>query len=164
MNNTKHIIVTMLLPITLLLFSFKNPQDDTGMDNADAATLVKLVNNVRTQGCTCGDIKMPAVPPINWSNTLQKVAQGHSVYMNDVNELKHEGAKKEKAGTRLTDAGYVWRTYGENVAMGPKTEEEAIKVWLNSPHHCQNIMKADFTEMGVGLSGNYWTQVFATPK
>ncbi|EFL37669.1 conserved hypothetical protein [Streptomyces griseoflavus Tu4000] len=37
--------------------------------------------------------------------------------------------------------------------------------WLNSPGHRANILKADFTHIGVGFAGGgragtYWTQLF----
>lgn len=41
--------------------------------------------------------------------------------------------------------------------------------WLDSPGHRANILKAEFTEIGVGVAtgdgkyGIYWVQVFATP-
>jgi len=48
--------------------------------------------------------------------------------------------------------------------MGQQNEEEVMKSWLKSPGHCANIMNPNVTEVGVARSGNYWTQLFATPS
>ena len=65
---------------------------------------------------------------------------------------------------RAERAGYDWREIGENVATGQATAEQVVAEWLGSPHHCANIMGAEFTEMGVAFaaspSGVYWAQVF----
>jgi uncharacterized protein YkwD len=51
------------------------------------------------------------------------------------------------------------------------TPEAAVAGWLQSPHHCANLMTARFEEMGVAFavnpateSGVYWTQTFGTTR
>ena len=48
---------------------------------------------------------------------------------------------------------------------------EVTEGWLTSPAHCENIMDARFTEIGIAYAaslntaaGMYWTQVFAAPR
>lgn len=57
------------------------------------------------------------------------------------------------------------RTCGENIANGYSTPEAVVDAWMNSPGHRANILKEDFTMIGVGYckSGSkyYWTQIFA---
>ena len=84
--------------------------------------------------------------------------------MSAANTLSHQGSDGSDAGDRITQAGYTWQTYGENIAEGYTSEEAVIKGWLESEGHCQNIMNGAFTEMGVATSGSYWTQVFGTPR
>jgi uncharacterized protein YkwD len=55
--------------------------------------------------------------------------------------------------------------YRENVAMGQRTPNEVVRVWMNSPGHRRNIMSPSISTIGVGLaysSGGrpYWTQTF----
>ncbi|NJR62658.1 MAG: hypothetical protein HC769_29995, partial [Cyanobacteria bacterium CRU_2_1] len=52
----------------------------------------------------------------------------------------------------------------ENVAQGQKTPSEVVRSWMKSPGHRQNILNPNFTEIGVGYSQNYWTQVFAKSR
>ena len=72
----------------------------------------------------------------------------------------HTSGGNTTAGDRIKAAGYNWRTYGENIAMGQTTEQIVMNSWLESEGHCKNIMNKNFKDIGVGRSGNYWTQVF----
>ena len=60
---------------------------------------------------------------------------------------------------------------GENIAYGPKSVEEVVQGWLDSPGHCENIMDPRFVEMGLGYAvghvskrGLYWVQLMAAPR
>ncbi|GEM_PF-496153 len=61
------------------------------------------------------------------------------------------------------------RTKGENIAAGYRSPEEVVEGWKNSPGHYANMINANFTRLGVGLSkevegdmyGWYWTQLFS---
>lgn len=127
---------------------------------ADETKLLELVNNVRATGCDCGGEAMPAVGAVVWNDTLELAAQGHSDDMKTNNYFSHTGLDGSTPGDRITAVGYNWFTYGENIAQGYTTPEEVIQGWLESEGHCRNIMDGDFKEMGVAVSGTYWTQVF----
>jgi uncharacterized protein YkwD len=69
-------------------------------------------------------------------------------------------------GERITDAGYNWMGFGENIGWSSEhaTAEGMMEGWVGSPGHCSNIMTDGFTELGVGLfadGGDFtWTQNF----
>jgi uncharacterized protein YkwD len=67
-------------------------------------------------------------------------------------------------GERITVAGYVRRTYGENIATGYGDAQAAMDGWISSAGHCANLMNPNFTEMGGATYGIYWTQGFAAPR
>ena len=54
------------------------------------------------------------------------------------------------------------RLAGENLAAGPDSLDEALAQWLASPAHCDNLMAAEFEDMGLAcVSGpgryeRYW--------
>lgn len=55
--------------------------------------------------------------------------------------------------------------YGENLAVGFTSAQEAFNCWMNSPTHRANILDSDYTACGfaytVGADGNwYWAQEF----
>lgn len=126
--------------------------------------LLQLVNDVRTTGCTCGNTPYPPVAAVTWNDLLEDAAKVHSDDMNDNNSFSHRGSDGSTAGDRITQAGYNWRTYGENIARGYPDEEAVIRGWLASEGHCKNIMNDNFTEMAVAKSGSYWTQVLAKAR
>ena len=140
------------------------PNNPSTPSTVSEQKLLQLVNNARSQGCNCGNTWYPPVAPVGWDDQLEAAAQGHSNWMNQNNTLSHTGAGGSDPGDRITAAGYQWRAYGENVAVGYPTEEAVIQGWLNSEGHCKNIMNGTFTKMGVSVSGRYWTQEFATPR
>ena len=82
--------------------------------------------------------------------------------MEEKKRFNHTSNDGRKPGTRITDAGYAWKTYGENIAFGYSSEKSVVDGWLSSTGHCSNIMNESFREMGVGKSGMYWTQELAT--
>lgn len=132
--------------------------------NPSKNEMLRLVNNARKKGCNCGGKYYPPAEPLTWNNQLEDAAQKHSNYMNSTNRLSHTGRGNSSAGDRMKAEGYDWMSYGENIAAGYSSEEEAIQGWLNSAGHCKNIMNPKFKEMGVATSGAFWTQVFGVKK
>ena len=145
------------------------PQEPSGTDWREAMLIA--VNATRAVGRNCGAEFYPAVAPVRLNETLNLAAQWHSEDMATQNYFSHTGLDGRDPGQRITDAGYVWRTYGENIAAGQADVDAVMQAWINSPGHCANIMGANFEEVGFGMiemSGNrygiYWTQKFGTQR
>jgi len=64
------------------------------------------------------------------------------------NFFSHTGSDGLSPSQRVTNAGYSWRTTGENIAAGITSADEVIDGWLPSPEHCANIMNDRYTEVG----------------
>lgn len=86
------------------------------------------------------------------------VARTHSNDMLTRNYFEHTNLSGCNAGCRLTNAGYTWRSYGENIhwMSGYKlsAQESAKKIvndWMNSSGHRANIL-GSFTYAGVGIA------------
>jgi len=128
--------------------------------NVNKTKLLDLVNAVRKTGCNCSSTVMPPVPSVTWNDKLAKTAYDHSVDMKLNDYFSHTSLNGSNPGQRITAAGYVWKTYGENIANGYASEQAVMNGWLGSEGHCKNIMNGNFKEMGAGREGNYWTQIF----
>ncbi|MFI1165468.1 CAP domain-containing protein [Streptomyces sp. NPDC020801] len=129
----------------------------TATASGTTARIVELVNAERAQaGCS----------PLTLNATLTKVAQAHSEDMAAHQNMSHSGSDGSSPGDRITRAGYLWSTYGENVAYGYATPEQVMAAWMASPGHKANILNCAFKEIGVGLAqpNAYWTQDFATTQ
>jgi uncharacterized protein YkwD len=134
------------------------------VNNINKDTLLFLINQYRQAGCNCGTTAMPPVPPLEWNAKLEYAATKHSQEMQSHNYFSHTGKNGSSPSARVTQAGYIWRATGENIASGYRNERDVIAGWIQSVTHCKNIMSANFTEVGVGRAGNYWTQVFGAPR
>ena len=137
----------------------------------DASRVLELVNEARARPRRCGGERHEAVPPLARSAELDRVALAHARDMAARKSMSHTGSDGSTPGERATREGYRWRTIGENVAYGQPTAERVVAGWLDSPHHCENIMDPDFTDMGIGVAeaargeaGPYWAQVFGRPR
>jgi uncharacterized protein YkwD len=147
--------------ILFILFSCGEDKVEPSPDAINDSKIVQLVNDVRATGCKCGDVQMPAVEKLNWSNQLEKAAAKHSIDMNANNFFDNTGSDKSTPGDRIKNAGYIWTMYGENIGMGYTSEEEVINGWLTSGPHCKNLMNSAFTDFALSRSGDYWTMDLA---
>ena len=159
--------LTLILCFSLVVSCKKGTNQ--GTDNKPPSTsdinqslLLQLVNDVRTKGCSCGATNMPPVTVIEWNDLLKKAADQHSLEMNSNKYFSHTGLNGSTPGDRISQEGYIWTWYGENIAYNYPDESTVMEGWLNSEGHCKNIMNPDFKEMGVSKEGLYWTQVFGS--
>jgi uncharacterized protein YkwD len=74
--------------------------------------------------------------------------------------IGHHGSNGSKIGDRATEAGYDWKSVGENVAWGDLSVKGAVSGWLESPSHCMTLMHGGYKEMGVARQGKYYVQLF----
>lgn len=138
---------------------------DTAQRDLNKDKLMALLNEYRTRGALCGDEFFPAVSPLKWNDTIAMAAQAHSddMFANDF--YSHYGSDGSDPGERLHKAAYLWSAFGENIARSEwLTEERVVEGWIKSPGHCKNIMKAAFSETGIGRASGYWTQKLAHPR
>jgi uncharacterized protein YkwD len=106
--------------------------------------------------------------PLTESSLLSQAAQKHAENMVLTGIFNHVIGGLGP-GDRITAEGYAWQRYGENIAFGYSTASQVVVGWMNSPGHRANILKAEFTEIGLGYALNaqgraYWVQVFAAPR
>jgi uncharacterized protein YkwD len=136
-----------------------------------ATQALELVNDVRARGTRCGDRLFAPAPPLALSGTLANVAFGHAADMAEHDYFEHRDLNGKSPADRVRAVGYREKLVGENIAYGPKSVQEVVQGWLDSPGHCENIMDPRFAEMGFayatgrsGRHGLYWVQVFAEPQ
>lgn len=136
-----------------------------------ASRALQLVNEVRARGTRCGERSFGPAPPVRLSGTLAVVALGHATDMAAHNYFEHEDLAGRSPAERVRAVGYREKLVGENIAYGPKSAEEVVQGWLDSPGHCENIMDPRFAEMGIAYAaghaskrGLYWVQLLAAPR
>jgi uncharacterized protein YkwD len=103
--------------------------------------------------------------PLTVDALLTTAAQAHSDDMVARAFYSHTSPDGSQPWDRAAAAGSERRTIGENIACGQRSPAEVVRGWMNSPGHRANILKPDFTHIGIGLAGGgtagtYWTQLF----
>ncbi|CAL9664577.1 hypothetical protein SUDANB105_07173 [Streptomyces sp. enrichment culture] len=103
--------------------------------------------------------------PLAGDPALTAAAQAHSADMVARDFYSHTSPDGSRPWDRAAAAGAGRRSIGENIACGQRSPAEVVTGWMNSPGHRANILRREFTHIGVGFagggrSGTYWTQVF----
>ena len=138
----------------------------TGADVSSSPTapvqqqVLTLVNLNRRRG-GCGDLSV--------DRRLIVAANDHAADMARHDYFAHESRDGDGAGDRVSEAGYRWQRYGENIARGVNSPYEVVDGWMHSPEHRHNILDCRLDQMGIGLAiagdrTTYWVQDFATPQ
>ena len=93
---------------------------------------------------------------------LQRTARVKACDMAQKNYFSHQSPTYGSPFDMMKQFGISYRTAGENIAMGQRTPPEVMQSWMNSSGHRANILKSDFTHIGVGYceQGNHWVQMF----
>jgi uncharacterized protein YkwD len=126
-----------------------------------ADAIIAYVNEERTAA---------GLSPLQPNTTLTRVAELHSAYQSQQDTLTHTGVGNSRPADRVSAAGYNWQAVGENVLQRWDTDaQEAYQQWVDSPPHHENMMNADFSEIGVGYAQHesgrvYFTMVLAHPR
>lgn len=93
-------------------------------------------------------------------NAADVAARLHSSDMAKQNFFSHESPEFGDLEERLSVAGIIYDYAGENIASNYVDAAEAVHGWSNSKDHRDVMMKEDFTHIGVGAFGKFYTQNF----
>jgi uncharacterized protein YkwD len=150
-----------------LVATYSAPTPDAIARALEDRVLV-LVNERRAAGAMCGASWLAPAPPLSIDETIRTAARLHSADMGAQSYFSHQSADGRTFDARMREAGYDGPfPWGENIAAGNATAEATVEQWMNSPHHCENVMAPGFRVLGVGYAfepastyRHYWTQDF----
>jgi len=108
------------------------------------------------------------VPPVRWESTIRATAYKHSLDMAEQNYFNHTNLKGQSPFDRMSSDGIDYSVAGENLAYGQSSSIFAHEGLMNSIGHRKNLLKSDFTLLGVGVAFNaenqpYYTENFYKP-
>lgn len=132
----------------------------SGSGSTLATQVFTLTNNERSS---------EGIAALTWNDQLAVAAAVHAKDMADRDYFSHYSPEGEDVGDRATQAGYQWAWVGENIAKGQRTAAQVVQAWMDSPGHRENIVREEFTELGVAvwedaLGTLYWVQAFGRPQ
>jgi uncharacterized protein YkwD len=109
------------------------------------------------------------LPPLLENARLNASAQAWTNTMVATGDFSHGS----DFAARITRAGFIWSTAGENIAGGYLTPTEVVDAWMASEGHCQNILNPGYADVGIGVSTEQvahspvgpatWTSDFGLP-
>jgi uncharacterized protein YkwD len=128
--------------------------------------VLERVNSARASGHRCGPRAMGPTSALKWDADLYSAAAAHSRDMARRNYFDHRSPEGKDVAARAAASRYRWTAVGENISRGDRSVAEVLQTWLDSPEHCENIMKPDFDDVAVACvaqagtqHGTYWTMV-----
>ena len=114
--------------------------------------VVSIVNAERADA-GCGPLKV--------DDRITAAAQAHAGDMSANDYFSHDSQDGRTFDQRIRNAGYP-SPGAENIAVGARTAEQVMQMWMDSDGHRRNILNCDLNTIGVGLDRNgfYWVQDF----
>jgi hypothetical protein len=156
-------ISSLLFYITLLfliqslsgLFKYLSPNVLGYATDISIEKVLSLVNAERQKA---------GYAPLSLSSELTTAANQKGADMFSKNYWAHVSPTGTTPWEFITKAGYQYVYAGENLAKDFDTSEEVVKAWMNSPTHKANLLKPEYTEIGLSvmngkLSGSETTLV-----
>lgn len=102
------------------------------------------------------------VAPLRHNAKLAAAARAHARDMVDRGYFDHWSLEGLSSRDRATAHGYPeGGCCGENIAMGYGHAQEAVTRWMDSDGHRANILRDGYAEIGVGVVGSMYVQVFS---
>jgi len=150
---------TLMLALLPIVDAREKPGEKPELKlSKDEQAIVDLTNAER---------KAAKLPALTANPQLMAAARSHALNMAKQEKLSHKLDDKEPAD-RVKDAGYDFGYVGENIAWNQDTPKEVLADWMKSKPHKENILNAEYTEIGVAVEKNkkgerYWVQVFGKP-
>jgi len=94
--------------------------------------------------------------PLQWDALAYKAALGHAQDMQERNFFAHQNPDGLGAAERMRAVGVLEVMVGENLASfegypDPEIPQRALVGWMNSPGHRANLLRPEFTHLGVAL-------------
>lgn len=83
---------------------------------------------------------------------LDQAAQAKAKDMASRNYWSHDTPDGNPPWVFVADQKYDYQKLGENLAAGFSDEQAAISGWMSSPHHKDNLLDANFSQVGFGVA------------
>ena len=150
--------VAALAALALCAPATARADDCAGADVVPAADNVVVVGQATL--CLLNQQRAAnGIVPLVENAALSTASAGYSQRMVAQGFFGHESPDGGTLVQRLTDAGYLgdddaW-VVGENIGWGQAslaTARSMVTAWMNSPGHRENLLSADYTQVGLGLA------------
>lgn len=147
-------LAALPIGIAIVFLSGLFPLQDLLLLNTQSLTasiaaydVASLTNEQRVQN---------GLAPLSVSPLLTQAAQDKAQDMAQNSYYAHVSPDGKTPLYWLDYVGYRYLNAGENLVIDRTTSEEAVDAWMRSPDHRENILRPQFTEIGIGVAkGEY---------
>lgn len=124
------------------------------VDQAEAKEIFDMTNVLRVRY---------GQKPLDWSAQAAEAAFKHSKEMKLKNYFSHDSKWEGTLSDRLEQEDIMFQAAGENIAAQYTDGISSVLGWMNSEEHRKNMLSDLFTELGVGVYHEEYTQDFVNP-
>ncbi len=110
--------------------------------NISAEKLLNLINAKRAEA---------KIAPLSLSDKLSSAATQKAQDMFSKNYWAHISPTGTTPWEFINSTGYEYVYAGENLARNFNSSEEVVEAWMNSPTHRANLLKAEYTDLGLAV-------------
>jgi uncharacterized protein YkwD len=91
------------------------------------------------------------LPPLRQEQRLTKAAEDRVRHMEELGYWAHQAPDGMSPFVWVTARDYAYATVGENLASGFETAGLLVESWMESPGHRDNIMAANYQDVGIAI-------------
>ncbi|HVX58789.1 MAG TPA: CAP domain-containing protein [Candidatus Saccharimonadales bacterium] len=92
--------------------------------------------------------------PLTLDDQLNEAAQAKADDMTKRDYWSHYTPEGVAPWSFVSSTGYVYQTVGENLAAGFRDDDAVVNAWMASPHHRENMLNKDYTQVGFAYADN----------
>jgi uncharacterized protein YkwD len=92
--------------------------------------------------------------PLTYDDRLNSAAQKHAQDMVDNDYFSHRSLDGRTVPERIEAEGYNARGWGENIAGGQQSDQQALDAWINSPPHNALLNASTLNDFALGVAGS----------
>jgi len=135
-------------------------------DNLLGAVLPAVLTDLTNENRLDNDL-----PVLKENSLLDEAAQMKAEDMASKGYFSHNTPDGKTPWYWLDQVGYDYSYAGENLAVNFFESSDVAQAWMNSPSHRENIVREEFTEIGIGVASGVYqgrdtifvAQFFGTP-
>jgi len=135
-------VFLILIQLGMNLFSSVGPKILGYAANIDPNEVIRLTNEKRAQS---------GLPPLEMNPTLNAAALAKGTDMINKDYWAHVAPDGTQPWKFFTEFGYKYRYAGENLARDFSNPSSAVDAWMASPSHKENLLSANYKEIGVAV-------------
>ena len=137
----------------------------------DHEKALKSLNELRNEGCNCGNEIMRPASDLLWDQDLADIAKLYAAQLSAANKgknqhiyLSHVGIDASTTEDRLLANDYHAKACIENIAYFKGNFDMVLDHWLNNPQSCKNLLNRKMTYVGIAQRGDFWVILMAIPQ